>query len=294
MDVKDIMHPEDAKALQMLKELKGFDDLIRWMMENGYEKHFRGENLGSMLKVSERNFPEINLLFKSVVKQVGINMPELYIYNDPVMNAYTYGETNTFVAISSGLIDKMTIDEVRCVMAHECGHILCHHTLYNTLLRTIKELGWLLQIISYSAFGPILMAMQYWHRKSELSADRAASIITSPEVVASTMARLSGGPKSLTSQIDMKEWASQADEYEKIQNNGLWNKTLQLAVIASLDHPFSAVRVREILKWGDSEKFRMIKNGGTGAVYRHTCSNCGGDVDDDWKFCLNCGNPLNT
>jgi hypothetical protein len=72
----------------MLKKLKGFDDLIRWMMENGYEKTFRGENLGFMLKVSERNFPEINLLFKSVVKQVGINMPELYIYNDPVMNAY--------------------------------------------------------------------------------------------------------------------------------------------------------------------------------------------------------------
>ncbi len=141
MDVRDIMHPEDAKALQMLKKLKGFDDLIRWMMENGYEKTFRGENLGFMLKVSERNFPEINLLFRSVVQQVGINMPELYIYNDPEMNAYTYGETKTFVAISSSIIEKMTIDEVRCIMAHECGHILCQHTLYNTLLRTIEELG---------------------------------------------------------------------------------------------------------------------------------------------------------
>jgi hypothetical protein len=48
MQAKDIMHPEDAKAIQMLKKLKGFDDLIRWMMENGYEKTFRGENLGFM------------------------------------------------------------------------------------------------------------------------------------------------------------------------------------------------------------------------------------------------------
>ena len=45
MQAKDIMHPEDAKALQMLKKLKGFDDLIRLMMENGYEKVFRGEIL---------------------------------------------------------------------------------------------------------------------------------------------------------------------------------------------------------------------------------------------------------
>ena len=35
MEAKDIMHPEDAKAIQMLKKMKGFDDLIRWMMENG-------------------------------------------------------------------------------------------------------------------------------------------------------------------------------------------------------------------------------------------------------------------
>ena len=70
MKASDIMHPEDAKALQMLKKRKGFDDLIRWMMENGYEKTFRGENLGFMLKVSERNFPEIHLLFRSVVQQV--------------------------------------------------------------------------------------------------------------------------------------------------------------------------------------------------------------------------------
>ena len=177
MQVKDIMHPEDAKALQMLKKLKGFDDLIRWMMENGYEKQFRGGNLGCYLKVSDSNYKDIYQLFQGVVKQVGIKMPELYIYNDPEMNAYTYGETNTFVAISSSLIERLTIDELRSVMAHECGHILCQHTLYNTLLRTIEELGILLQIISYSTLGPILMAMQYWSRKSELSADRCEAAV---------------------------------------------------------------------------------------------------------------------
>ena len=216
MEVRDIMHPEDAKALQMLKKLKGFDDLIRWMMENGYEKTFRGENLGFMLKVSERNFPEINLLFKSVVQQVGINMPELYIYNDPEMNAYTYGETNTFVAISSSIIEKMTIDEVRCIMAHECGHILCQHTLYNTLLRTIEELGIFFQIISYSALGPILMAMQYWSRKSELSADRCAAAVVGERVYQTTMLKLTCG----LSRVDGSPYqlVEQAREYYQIEH----------------------------------------------------------------------------
>ncbi len=108
------------------------------------------------------------------------------------------------------------------------------------------------------------------------------------------MARLSGGPKSLTSQIDLQEWASQADEYDKMQNTGLWNKTLQLAVIAGLDHPFSAVRVREILKWGESEQYRMIMNGGAmESPSGHTCPRCGSIVEEDWRFCRNCGSPLN-
>ena len=53
------MHPEDAKALQMLRKIKGFDELIRASMEYGYEQVFRGENMGFMVKVNSRNFPEL-------------------------------------------------------------------------------------------------------------------------------------------------------------------------------------------------------------------------------------------
>ena len=68
-----------------------------------------------------------------------------------------------------------------------------------------------------------------------------------------------------------------------------------LAAIAKLDHPFSAVRVREILKWGDTEQYWMIKNGGAmSASSAHTCPRCGGIVDESWRFCRNCGAPLNS
>ena len=117
MKASDIMHPEDAKALQMLRKIKVFDELISASMEYGYEQVFRGENMGFMVKVNSRNFPELYQAFKGVVKRVGIREPELYIYNDPIMNAYTYGETNTFVAVSNSLIEKLTLDEVRSVLA---------------------------------------------------------------------------------------------------------------------------------------------------------------------------------
>ena len=104
MKASDIMHPEDAKALQVLRRLKGFDELIRLSMEYGYEQLFRGENLGMLLKVNAQNFPSLYSAFQGVVKTVGIREPEFYIYNDPVMNAYTYGETNTFISLLMSVV----------------------------------------------------------------------------------------------------------------------------------------------------------------------------------------------
>ena len=58
--------------------------------------------------------------------------------------------------------------------------------------------------------APLQYAILYWERKSELSCDRAASIVTTPAIVASTMARLSGGPTSITKNIDCLLYTSDA------------------------------------------------------------------------------------
>lgn len=138
---------------------------------------------------------------------------------------------------------------------------------------------------------PFELALYYWYRKSELSCDRAAAIVTSPETVASSMARLSGGPKEITSKINLKEWMNQADIYDRIYNDGLWNKTLQISVTLARSHPFSAVRVREIMKWGGTEQYRRIKNYLISAPAA-VCQSCGRSVDSNWKFCRFCGHKL--
>ena len=258
MKASDIMHPEDAKALQMLRKIKGFDELIRALMEYGYEQVFRGENMGFMVKVNSRNFPELYQAFKGVVKRVGIREPELYIYNDPVMNAYTYGETNTFVALSSSLVEKLNIEEVSSIIAHECGHILCKHTLYNTLLRTIEELGLLLQVISYSTLGPILMAMQYWSRKSELSADRCSAVVEGERTFQTAMLKLTTGLSEI--QGSPYQLVEQAREYHRFENDSWWNCIQQNCRIAFNSHPQMCERAYEIDRWKHSWQYRKLCN----------------------------------
>ena len=292
MKPSDFIHPEDAAALRQMESIPGFTALIKKILAIGLENLQYGINMASTIRLSEKQLPELYRHLPPICNKLGIEEPEFYLKMDPNPNAWTFGDTRIYITVTSGLVEMMNDEELDAVLAHECGHILCRHVLYHTIAQWLW--GGLVNLGLIETFSiPIQYAILYWSRKSELSADRAASIITSPEVVASTMARFAGGPKALTENINLEEWAKQADEYEKIQNDGLWNKALQLSVIAGLDHPFSAVRVREILKWGRSPQYQIIKNEKSKVDSSgRTCPRCGSGVGDDWHFCRSCGCKL--
>lgn len=193
----DFIHPEDAAALQQLESIPGFPTLVKKVLSLGLEQLQYGINMASTIRLSPKQLPELYNHLPPICEKLGIDEPEFYLSMDPNPNAWTFGDTKIYITITSGLIEMMNDEELDCVLAHECGHILCRHVLYHTIaqyvLSGIDSLG-----ILGTLTIPIQYAILYWERKSELSCDRAASIITSPEVVAHTMARLTGGPLSIT------------------------------------------------------------------------------------------------
>lgn len=286
----DFRHPADAKALDALEKIPGFPTLVKKVMSLGLEQLKYGVNMATAVRLSPTQLPQIYNRLPPICAKLGIPEPEFYLQMDPQPNAFTFGDTTVYITVTSGLVDLLSQEELDAVIAHECGHIFCRHVLYhsvaNYLLSGADALG-LLGSLSL----PIQLALLHWQRQSELSCDRAGAIVTSPEVVASAMARLSGGPKSITANLNMAEWAKQADEYDKIKNDGLWNKTLQLSVILGNTHPFSAVRVREVLNWGKTQQYHDIKYGPTPLLETSTrrCHRCGQEVESGWAFCKYCG-----
>ena len=57
--------------------------------------------------------------------QAGIEMPEVAIYQSPDVNAFATGmsRNNALVAVSTGLIENMKMDEAEAVLAHEVSHV---------------------------------------------------------------------------------------------------------------------------------------------------------------------------
>ena len=62
------------------------------------------------------------------------SVPELFITQDPTVNAMALGTDKPFIVVTTGLLDLMDAEETRFVVGHELGHVLSGHSVYRTML----------------------------------------------------------------------------------------------------------------------------------------------------------------
>lgn len=76
---------------------------------------------------------------KQLANDYSIESPEVGIYEDSEPNAFATGSSknNSLVAVSSGLLDAMTHDEIEWVIAHEMAHILNGDMLTMALIQWV-------------------------------------------------------------------------------------------------------------------------------------------------------------
>jgi heat shock protein HtpX len=76
-----------------------------------------------------------------ISQQLGIKMPEIGIYDSAEANAFATGpsKNNSLVAVSSGLLDQMTADEVEGVVGHEMAHIANGDMVTLTLIQGVMN-----------------------------------------------------------------------------------------------------------------------------------------------------------
>lgn len=72
-------------------------------------------------------------------REAGIGMPEVAIYNAPEINAFATGmsKNNALVAVSSGLINSMKMEEAEAVLGHEVSHIANGDMVTLTLIQGV-------------------------------------------------------------------------------------------------------------------------------------------------------------
>jgi len=291
LSIKTFMHPEDAAALEQLESIPMFPEAVKIFLNVYNERLIHGISMAQKIRLGPRQLPQIYQHLPPICETLGIDEPEFYLEMDPAPNAYTMGDTQCFVTITSGLVEYLDEDELQAVLAHECGHILFRHVLYHTMAMLLLQYGSAIFGALEAVSTPIRLALLYWYRRSELSADRAAAVVLkSPTPMVETMIRLAGGPKSITGSINLELYVQQAASYDKLLEDS-WDKLLQNVAVMNSQHPFASVRTREITRWCDSPEYpkvlQAIEQRKTASVCRH----CGSMVLAEWKFCRRCGRP---
>lgn len=298
MDPLYFIHPDDAAALQALKNVPIFPTVMEKVFHYGLEEIQWSENVTANLRLSERQMPEIYMHLPPICQKLGIPIPELYLQMSPIPNAWTSGNSRVYIVVTLGLIRRFKDEELIAVLAHECGHILCQHVLYSMLANSLYNLGdvfveSLIGQIGNVAMKPLKQALMSWSRASELTADRVASLITSAATMTKVLARLEGIPKSILNAMDYGAWCAQGRDYENLKNGNAWKKIIRYMSNTDLDHPYGPVRAYEVNQWENSWQCKQLKSQIKLIENGKRCPKCGNLIDEAWDFCKNCGNKLN-
>jgi heat shock protein HtpX len=174
------------------------------------------------VEIDERNAPELFEIVRGLSQNAGLPMPKVYLIQNPQPNAFATGRNpqNAAVAATTGLLERLSYEEVAGVMAHELAHIQNRDTLTMTITATLagaismlgnfalffgghrnnnNSLGFVgvlvAMIVAPLAAALVQMAIS---RTREYSADRrGAEICGNPDWLASALGKIAGAAQRI-------------------------------------------------------------------------------------------------
>src|SRR5690349_622453 len=190
-------HPADRGALTALRELRGFDDVLKALSGLWNERAWRLEYLGGAIRADHRQHPRVYRIFAEAGSTLDVaELPELYVEYSSDLNAACVGMAKPFITVTSRTVELFDDDELRHVLGHEIGHLMSGHAVYRTMMiiltRLATNLAWL--PIGSMVLRGIIAALYEWWRKAELSADRAGLLAgQDPAAALRAHMKLAGG-----------------------------------------------------------------------------------------------------
>src|SRR3981081_973569 len=169
-------------------------------------------------EVDQHTAPELVGLAAALAARAGLPMPRVFLMDNPQPNAFATGRNpqNAAVAVTTGLVQSLSREELSGVIAHELAHVKNHDTLLMTITATIAgAISMLAQFgmffgghrnnngpgivgsIARMTLGPLgaMLVQTAISRTREYAADNlGARIVGQPMWLASALGRVEGAP----------------------------------------------------------------------------------------------------
>jgi Zn-dependent protease with chaperone function len=272
-------HPADRTALTALRKLTGFDTILKNLAGLFNDRAFRLSYLASSVRASEQQFPQLYQMMLDGAYILDLpRIPELYISQNPQVNAMALGMDKPFIVIYSGAVELWDAEEMRFVIGHELGHVLSGHAVYRTMLLYLTNLAARLALVPFAWLGlkAVIWGLEEWHRKSELSCDRAG-LLAGQDIEAARRALMKMAGGSRLNEFSSDAFHQQAREYDAVPD--LRESLIKLLQLQGQTHPFAVIRFAELDRWASGNEYRDILAGN----YPRRGSDSDSSLGDEFK-----------
>lgn len=267
IDPDEFVHPLDRKALGALRRIPGVESVLKRLLGEVGDRRGRILHLSTCVRVGENQLPDLWHLYEKAATRLAVKqLPDLFVYQSPVPQAYLLGVDAPVMALSSGLLDLLEEDELLGVMGHELTHWVCSHALYRTAAVLIAALG--ASVLGTVVPGgravltPIRLGLLEWARSSELTADRGELLVTgSLDTCIRTLMKLAGGSQRFGAALSVDAFLEQADRLDDEEEQSFVGKAMSFWIGMQATHPFAVWRAHHLRRFARSPEYFEILAG---------------------------------
>ncbi len=261
ISAKAYEHPADRAATSALHSVPLLDKVVKRLTDLGHERRLRQIVMGNAVRLGPDQVPDVWNRYVRCASILDLGaVPELYMINDPTVNAMAIGAKTPMVMVNSSLIGSYSTEEIETVLGHELAHVLSEHNYYSTALLLLKQFmeGALPRSLLFGLpVRGLYFALLEWSRAAELSCDRAAALVMDdPLAVCRLLMRLAGGA---VPGMSLDSFLKQAADYH--DEDDLFSRHTRFWAELNLTHPIAVRRVKELTEWVQSGEYDRIRGG---------------------------------
>lgn len=255
-------HPADRAALETLRGVAGFEQLVRKASEYLTERTQRLMATSSFIQVTPAQFPNLYSLWREALYRVGLSEEIGLHIESSGINARTVGVTARQVILGSGLISRLAPEELLFVMGHELGHIRSEHVLFRQVAELFPQLAAALNVATLGLGSlvslPMRLAILDWYRKSEFTCDRFGLLVCQDvDAGGRTLMKLAGSPPMYDR---VMKWRVFADQGAALDLEKGIDKAFLMLMRLDETHPWPAVRAHQMRTWAEGGEYERLKN----------------------------------
>ena len=223
------------------------------------------ESCFNSVEVTEKQYARVFELAGLAARRIGFaRVPAVYIEADRGYQSNTYGsERDSFVNIGTFLPKLLSDRELLFILGHEFGHLKCRHALWTTASMFLvgQARGNLMSegILSYIS-NPLKVlesgvesAISSWMRVAELTADRAALLVTGDIGLARrTLFLLYFRSRKELDEVDVDAWTKQQEAQA--------STVTKVSQLLTSSTPYLGLRLRALEEFHASPRYAELRD----------------------------------